>query len=199
MFNISPIPRSQIAAADLLANFASKLLPSKDYSPDRFSVDLIFRPSVPDNVTNWQVFNHDNDILNFLTSNKSYDDQIIDESEHDLQMKQRLEENSIPKSVVKLEDLYDIKDRFKQVTNSKLQSSTLRFELINLGTEAKPQNINLGLALTSEERLAFIRLLSRYKNVFTWNYDDLKTYDTSVIQHTIPMISEEKLVQKKKN
>eukprot|EP00253_Pinus_taeda_P030123 PITA_30123 len=52
-FNISPIPRSQNVAADLLANVASKLLPSKDYSPDRFSVELIFRPSIPDNVTNW--------------------------------------------------------------------------------------------------------------------------------------------------
>ena len=35
-FNISPIPRSQNATADLLANVASKLLPSEDYSPDRF-------------------------------------------------------------------------------------------------------------------------------------------------------------------
>jgi len=47
--------------------------------------------------------------------------------------------------VVKLEDLYDIKDRFKTLTNAKLQSSTLKFELVNLGTEAKPQNVNLGL------------------------------------------------------
>ena len=119
-FNISPIPRSQNAIADLLANVASKLLPSEDYSPNRFSVELIFRPSIPDNVTNWRVFNHDKDILNFLTSDKSYDDQIIDESDHDLQMKENKEENSIPKPVVKLEDLYDIKDRFIQVTNSKL-------------------------------------------------------------------------------
>lgn len=51
-FNISPIPRSQNSTADLLANIASKLLPSKDYSPDRFLVELIFRPSIPDNVTN---------------------------------------------------------------------------------------------------------------------------------------------------
>ena len=87
--------------------------------------------------------------LNFLTYDKSYDDQIIDESEHDLQMKQRLEENSIPKVVVKLEDVYDIKDKFKQVTNSKLQSSTFRFESINLGTEENPQNINLELGLSS--------------------------------------------------
>eukprot|EP00253_Pinus_taeda_P008509 PITA_08509 len=113
-FNISPIPRSQNAAADLLANVASKLLPSEDYSPDRFSEELIFRPSIPDNITNWRVFNHDEDIIHFLTSNKSYNDQIIDESDHDLQMKEKHEENSIPRPVVKLEDLYDIKDRFKQ-------------------------------------------------------------------------------------
>lgn len=141
------------------------------------------------------MFNHDGEILNFLTSDNSYDDQIIDESEHDLQMKEKLEENSIPKPVVKLEDLYDIKYRFKQVTNLKLQSSTLRFELINLGIEENPQNINLGLGLTSEERISFIILLHKYKNVFTWKYDDLKTYDTFIIQHTIPMISEEKPVQ----
>ena len=99
--------------------------------------------------------------------------------------------------MVKLEDLYDIKDRFKQVTNSKLQSSTLRFELINLGTEENPQNINLGLGLSSEERTAFIRLLQKNKHVFAWKYDDLKTYDTSIIHHTIPMLPEQKPVQQK--
>ncbi|MCY6524965.1 hypothetical protein, partial [Actinobacillus pleuropneumoniae] len=72
-------------------------------------------------------------------------------------MKETPQENSIPKLVVKLEDLYDIKDRFKPVTNAKLQISTLRFELINLGTEQIPQNINLGLGLSLEEKEAFIR------------------------------------------
>ena len=143
------------------------------------------------------MFNHDVDSLNFLTSDKSYDDQIIDESEHDLQMKEKLEENSIPRRVVKLENLCDIKDRFKQVTNSKLQSSTLRFELINLGTKENPQNINLGSGLSSEERIVFIRFLHKYKNFFAWKYDDLKMYDTSIIHHTIPMLSKEKLVQHK--
>ena len=196
-FNISPIPRSQNSAVDLLANVASKLLSSEDYSLDIFSVELLFRPSIPENVTNWRVFNHDEDILQFLTSKKSYDDQIIEESEHDLWMQEKHEENSIPKPVVKLKDLYDIKDRFKPVTNTNLQSSTIRFELINLGTEQKPQNVNLGLGLFVEERIAFIRLLRKNKHVFAWKYDDLKTYDTSIIQHTIPMLSEQKLVQQK--
>ena len=127
----------------MLANVASKLLPTEDCSPDRFSVELIFRPSVPDNVTNWRVFYHDQDILNFMTSEKYYDEKIIDENDHDLQIASKGNENPIPKSVVKLEDLYDIKDRFKKVTNAKLQSSTLNFELVNLGFDSKPQNVNL--------------------------------------------------------
>ena len=129
------------------------------------------------------------DIINFLTSEGSYDNQIINEDQHDNQLKQKTSENTIHKSVVKLEDLCDLKDRFKKPTNSKLQSSTLRFELVNLGTDIKPQNIDLGLGLALDKRLAFIHLLRRYTNVFTWNYDDLKTYDTSIIHHTIPMIS----------
>ena len=41
-FNISPISRLQNVIANLLANVASRLIPPKDYSPDRFSIELIF-------------------------------------------------------------------------------------------------------------------------------------------------------------
>ena len=81
------------------------------------------------------------------------------------------------------------------MTNSKIQSSTLKFELINLGTSEKPQNINLGLGLRYEERISFIKLFKKYKDIFAWDYLDLKTYDTSIIQHTIPMISDDKPIQ----
>ena len=67
-FNISSIPRLQNVSADLLANIASRLIPSEDFSPDRFSIELIFKPSIADNITNWRVFNDDPDIVNFLTS-----------------------------------------------------------------------------------------------------------------------------------
>lgn len=96
--------------------------------------------------------------------------------------------------MVKLEDLYDLKDRFKKSTNSKIKSSTLRFELFNLGTDLKPKNINLGLGLIPDEKSAFIHLLKKYKNVFSRNYEDMKTYDTSIIQHTIPVISDKKSI-----
>ena len=71
-FNISSIPRLHNANADLLANVASRLIPSEDFSPDRFSIELIFKPSIPDNITNWRVFNDDPDIVSFLTSEGSY-------------------------------------------------------------------------------------------------------------------------------
>lgn len=88
-FNISPIPRLQNGSVDLLANITSKLIPSKDYDLDRFSIELIFLPFILDNVTNWRVFNDDEDILRFLTSKGSYNDQIIDENEHDNQLKHK--------------------------------------------------------------------------------------------------------------
>ncbi len=99
--------------------------------------------------------------------------------------------------MVKLEDLYDIKDRFKPVTNTKIQSYTLRFELINLGTDQIPQNINLGLGLSIQEKEALVKLLRKNKHVFAWKYDDLNTYDTSIIQHTIPMLPDKKPIQQK--
>ena len=61
----------------------------------------------------------------------------------------------------------------------------------------KPHNINLGLGLAPKEKLAFVQLLKQYKSVFAQNYDDLKSYDTSIIQHTIPMIADEKPIQQK--
>jgi len=121
---------------------------------------------IPDNITNWRIFNDDPDIVSFLTLEGSYTNQIIDEDQHEKQLKQDSINNAMPKSIVKLEDLYDLKYQFQRSTNSKIQSSTLNYELVNLGTDTKPQNINLGLGLAHEERLACICLLKQYKSVF---------------------------------
>jgi ribonuclease HI len=58
-FNINSIPRLNNSEADLLANVASKLFPAEGLSPDAFSVELLFRPSIPDNIMNWRVFDND--------------------------------------------------------------------------------------------------------------------------------------------
>jgi len=73
----------------------------------------------------------------------------------------------------------------------------LRYELVNIEFDHKPQNINLGLTLSPDEKYAFIHLLKKYKDDFEWDYDDLRTYDTSIIQRTIPMLPDVKIIQQK--
>lgn len=51
-FNIFSVPHYLNADASLLANVASRLIPLENFEPNAFSIELIYRPSVLDNVTN---------------------------------------------------------------------------------------------------------------------------------------------------
>jgi hypothetical protein len=46
--------------------------------------------------------------------------------------------------------------------------------------------------LTQEQRAEYIELLREFSDVFAWTYEDLKTYDTSVIENKIPLKEEAK-------
>jgi hypothetical protein len=46
--------------------------------------------------------------------------------------------------------------------------------------------------LTSEQRAEYTELLKEFADVFAWAYQDLKTYDTSFIEHKIPLKEEAK-------
>jgi hypothetical protein len=78
-FNIESIPHYQNVVADILANATSRYTPLND----GFSVEIMFRPSIPDNVTNWRVFNNDIQIINFLTSSDVFQDSVIDDEAHE--------------------------------------------------------------------------------------------------------------------
>ena len=71
----------------------------------------------------------------------------------------------------------------------------MKYEVINLGTPDKPQNINLGVQCTLNEKDAFIILFREYKDEFAWSYEDLKTFDTRIMQHVIPIKEGAKHVQ----
>jgi hypothetical protein len=95
--------------------------------------------------------------------------------------------NSIPRAVVRLEKFYNLHDKFRGSVNCKMNSSSLMYETDNLGTEENTQNINLGMGCSEKERSAFIKLFKEFKEIFSWTYDDLKTFDPNIIQHVIPM------------
>ncbi len=129
--SIDYVPRNQNYAANLLANVASKLIPSTNLTTTAFSVQLLFRPSVPDNVTNFWVFDDDDQIINFISLKDVFKDLAIDDGEHERQILESCmhnvtentenepKENCMPWSVVKLENLFDFQDNFKKPTNCK--------------------------------------------------------------------------------
>ena len=47
--------------------------------------------------------------------------------------------------------------------------------------------VKLSKYFSTENKNKYTKLLRKYKDVFAWSYEELKTYDTSVIEHKIPL------------
>jgi ribonuclease HI len=71
-FNINSIPRLNNSEADLLANVASNFFPAEGLSTNAFSVELLFRPSILDNIMNWRVSDDDQQIISFLHMEETF-------------------------------------------------------------------------------------------------------------------------------
>jgi hypothetical protein len=80
-----------------------------------------------------------------------------------------------------------LKEQFKGPKNAKTGMSFPLHETINLGTPENPNNVNLGKTISKEERKSYLKLFIQYQDIFAWSYNDLKMYDTCIIQHTIPL------------
>ena len=65
--------------------------------------------------------------------------------------------------------------------------SETKVEYFNIETTIDPKYIKISKNLPKKARLEYLALLKKYTKVFAWRYEDLKVYDTSVIQHTIPI------------
>ena len=96
-----------------------------------------------------------------------------------------------------MEKLFDLQEMVRRPTNTKMGNSCLLFYVVNLTIQQNPKNINLGKNCTQVEREAFIKLFREFKDLFVWTYKDLKTYDTKIIQHIIPLKEDAKHFQQK--
>ena len=65
-------------------------------------------------------------------------------------------------------------------------------EEVNIGTEDNPKLIKISETLTPEEKVKYINLFNEFQDVFACNYEDLTYYDTSIIQHKIPLKEDHK-------
>jgi hypothetical protein len=64
-------------------------------------------------------------------------------------------------------------------------------DIVQLKSNIIPRKIN------SEIREWYVKLLKEFPDVFAWSYDDLKVYDTSIIQHVIPIKEDHKPFKQK--
>lgn len=58
---------------------------------------------------------------------------------------------------------------------------------MNVGSAENPKMVKLSKEIPPQVKAKYISLLSSFTDVFAWDYSDLKAYDTSIIQHIIPI------------
>jgi hypothetical protein len=95
-----------------------------------------------------------------------------------------LKSNQIPKSLIPLERLFDQND---VPLRSALQPQPEEVKDGDVGTAKDTRIVKLSRYLHREIKRKYTDLLGWYKDGFAWSYDELRTYDTSVIEHKIPL------------
>lgn len=106
----------------------------------------------------------------------------------------QLKDNIIPKGLIPLEELFDKDDVAWKPT---LRPTEKGVEEVNIGKTENRKMIKLSKSLSSEVRGKYISLLSSFFDAFAWDYSDLKTYDTNIIHHTIPIKPNQKPFRQK--
>lgn len=78
--NVKLIPRRKNIVIDVLGISTSALQPIERKKHKRFFMELVFAPSIPENIINLQVFQDDQHILEFIMCSGLFEDQTIDDN-----------------------------------------------------------------------------------------------------------------------
>jgi len=58
---------------------------------------------------------------------------------------------------------------------------------VSIGTKVEPKIIKISKALSDDKRRRYVDLMKEIVDVFAWSYEELKTFDTEVINHKITL------------
>ena len=94
----------------------------------------------------------------------------------------QMKSNKIPRCLVPLEKILDDSVAFK---GSKVTDKDEKVIELNMGSKESPIPVKIARVCTLE-RKNIEEFICDYKDVFTWSYDELKTYSTEVIKHKNP-------------
>jgi hypothetical protein len=133
-FNIIVVPRTKNTLDDSLATAASRLSPLEDYEASRFTLEILYKPSVRNNIYNWKVLKEMKKLWIFLTNQENFkylaiDDEIFQEKLEETKFHEKKKEidhsnnrprfHMISKGVANLENLFDLREIFKGSNNTK--------------------------------------------------------------------------------
>jgi len=105
-----------------------------------------------------------------------------------------LKNNFLPKGLVPLEYSFDSND---VAMKPKMEPLIADIEECNVITKEKPNHIKISKALPLDEKIKYMSLFKEFQDVFAWSYENLKSYDTSIIQHKIPIKEDHKPFKQK--
>ena len=94
-----------------------------------------------------------------------------------------LKDKFLPASITPLEDIFDSNDVPKK---PKMQPLNTVVEDYNIGTAEKPKMIKLSKSLPPDQKAKYVDLFKEFQDVFASSYEDLKFYDTCVINIPFP-------------
>ena len=206
-YELLVIPRNQNIIVDALV-VSTSVFKITIYTNRKYEIKVKYRPSIPDNVKYWQVFEHDSHINRFMTLTDEFENLAIDQDKEEEHIKDanqnegvflnqiadkeiiQLKNNYFPIGLIPLEELFDHNDVAK--CPGVVPSGT-EVEDLNIGTDENPKLIKISKYLFDEATKEYLVLFEKYIDVFSWKYEYTKVYDTSVIQHTIPIKENEKL------
>jgi hypothetical protein len=106
----------------------------------------------------------------------------------------QLSTNIIPKGFVPLENIFDNNDVAVKLEKKEEDSDVFQF---NVASEQDPKYVNLASHFSEEQKDDYGELLKEFANIFSWQYGDLKTFDTEIIQHKIPLNKDTKPFRQK--
>jgi len=95
-----------------------------------------------------------------------------------------LNNNHIHRGLIPLERLFE-KDDIP--LKSTLQPQLKEVEDYDIGTKEEPKIVKLSKYLPAQVKSKYVEFIKKYKDIFAWSCNDLRMYDTSVIEHKIPL------------
>ncbi|KAH9295070.1 hypothetical protein KI387_038658, partial [Taxus chinensis] len=195
-FNIVSIPRKKNEAADRLAAVGATFDVVDNIRREKTQphIHVIVRPAVPDNNTSWQVFENDQQIVNFLQEEAEFSARNQDrlEQQYGDQVVQ-LRTNKLPKGLVTLESIFNPNDQFrKEKANIQVKREDSEPILVGEG-----KTLQIGKVATEQEKSDFIQLCQEFPDVFAWSYEDLRGFNPNLAQHTIELDPDAKPIRQK--